>query len=112
MPMDQLLKEMKQPRLFRAGLYSSRSQKAFSKESNTADLLFYLSDTDKQSLPKIEAIYNQRLFSSARISFLLEQLIQILKNAAIDCHQSAGKIDLKTDTQSKLLPDPKQNLHW
>lgn len=119
MPIDQLSKELNQPRLFSVGLYKSSPdspRKDFSEASNAADLLLYLLETThqekQQSLLKIEALYDQRLFSSSRISFILEQLVQLVKNAAMDYQLSVGKIDLMTESQSELLPDPKQDLHW
>lgn len=60
----------------------------------------------------LNARYNQRLFSSARIANLLSQLFQILINASNDPHQTIGSIDLLTATQRELLPDPTRDLGW
>lgn len=93
---------------------------------NTIDLIIHLSSgshemsgfsngtngTDRKFLPRLNAIYNQRLFSSARISFILAQLLQIVRSAAIDPQKPIGRLSLMTESQCKLLPDPEKDLHW
>lgn len=128
MPLEDLRTHLKQSSLFRVGFYSSSSNS--SQETiftlNSTDLLIYLS-MDKNSklgmsngtngtkhnvAPSLNAIYNQRIFSSARISFILAQLVQIIQSAAVDPQQSIGSLNLLTEAQRKLLPDPKKDLHW
>lgn len=60
----------------------------------------------------LQAIYNQRLFSSSRISFILAQISQIVINASLNPDEYIGKIDIMTEAQRKLLPDPHKDLHW
>ncbi|KAJ5972274.1 Male sterility NAD-binding [Penicillium vulpinum] len=61
---------------------------------------------------ELGAYYNQRLFSSARIAFILKQLASIASNAAINPEEAIGRIDMMTEDQRALLPDPTSNLNW
>lgn len=125
--MEELLLHLKQSSLFRVGLYSlSSSLATLSQATHSADLMLYIvgggnglqsasydgNGTKNQTLPVLQAIYNQRLFSSSRVYFILAQLIQIIQNAAADSQRAVGQISLMTETQLKLLPDPKKDLHW
>ncbi len=60
----------------------------------------------------VVARYNQRLFSSARIATILSQLFQVLKHASTKPDGAIGSIDLLTETQRQLLPDPTRDLGW
>ena len=68
--------------------------------------------TDHNDMPRISAIYNQRIFSSARIQFVLAQLLQMIENSSLDSNEHIGGIEIMTDSQRSLLPDPKKDLHW
>ncbi|EEB05845.1 aminoadipate-semialdehyde dehydrogenase [Schizosaccharomyces japonicus yFS275] len=62
---------------------------------------------------KLQFIYNQLLFSKARISILASQLLQVVKLAAKNVlNQLPAKISLITDEQKALLPDPTKDLGW
>lgn len=56
--------------------------------------------------------YNQRLFSSARISGILAQVAQFLDNAAQDPKLPIGSIEFITKQQKALLPNPTSDLGW
>lgn len=56
--------------------------------------------------------YNQRLFSSTRISGLLLQILQLIENAARDSSAPIGAIEFITTQQRALLPDPTTDLEW
>lgn len=125
--MEELLLHLKQSSIFRVGLYPlSSSLATLSQATHSVDLMIYMvgggngqqsgsydgNGTKNQTLPVLQAMYNQRLFSSSRVSFILAQLIQIIQNAAADSQRAVGQISLMTETQLKLLPDPKKDLHW
>ncbi|PYI06451.1 large subunit of L-aminoadipate-semialdehyde dehydrogenase [Aspergillus sclerotiicarbonarius CBS 121057] len=61
---------------------------------------------------ELGAYYNQRLFSSARISTILKQLARLVENATSDPEQAIGRIDFMTEDQLALLPDPTSDLNW
>lgn len=127
MSLENLRKFLKQSNLYRVGLYPSLD---VSQETiftlNTIDLIIHISGgghempgysngtngVEQKIVPRLNAIYNQRLFSSARISFILSQLIQIIKSAALDSQKPVGRLNLMTESQRKLLPDPEKDLHW
>ena len=129
-PLEDLLECMKQSSFYRFALFHEPvgfSQRPLLKGANTTDLTLFLSIDDtkfsSQKLngiiktthirpPEIRAIYNQRLFSSARIYTILTQLVQIIQNASLRIQESIGKIDLLTHWQRKVLPDPMKDLHW
>lgn len=128
MPLKELLEQMKQPSLYRFALHHApnvSSHESLSSGTNNTDLTVYLSDDIAESKAiangtngeahrslNLRAIYNQRIFSSFRISSILAQLLQIIQNASMNSQESVGKIDLMTDAQRELLPDPRKNLHW
>jgi len=56
--------------------------------------------------------YNQLLFSTDRISFLIDQLSQIVIDAASNPDKAVGALRLLTEKQLQLLPDPSTDLHW
>lgn len=128
MSMEVLLEHMKQPSLYRFALHhapGASSQESLSKGTNATDLTIYLSDETGESLAVasgakgdthrilcLRAIYNQRIFSSSRISFILAQLLQIIQNASLNPQESLGKVNIMTEAQRELLPDPRKDLHW
>lgn len=60
----------------------------------------------------LSAHYNQLIFSSARISAVLDQLLSIVVTGARNPDIPVGHIPLKTPAQDSVLPDPTQNLNW
>lgn len=127
MPLEDVRKHMNQSSLYRVGFFPASD---ISQETlftfNTTDLIIHLHNdndqnpamsnetngTDNKAAPRLNAIYNQRIFSSARISFILAQILQIVQSAAVDPQQPIGRIDLVTEAQRKILPDPEKDLHW
>lgn len=125
--MEDLRKFIKQSSLYRVGFYPSSD---VSQETiftlNTIDLIIHISGGDHETsdysngtngvkhniVPRLNATYNQRLFSSSRIFFILSQLNQIVKSAALDSQKPVGHLNLVTESQRKLLPDPEKDLHW
>ncbi|KAL4960453.1 L-aminoadipate-semialdehyde dehydrogenase [Aspergillus stella-maris] len=65
-----------------------------------------------QGSTELGAYYNQRLFSSARISTILSQVAQLVQNATSNPETAIGRIDFMTPEQRALLPDPTADLHW
>lgn len=127
MPLEQLLEGLKQAKLYHFALHrvsSASAPNSLSHGPNPTDLMIYLSDANKRSSDMneisstpgdswlLQAIYNQRLFSSSRISFILAQISQIVINASLNPDENIGKIDIMTEAQCKLLPDPHKDLHW
>lgn len=127
MPLEDVRKHTNQTSLYRVGFFpaSDISQETLS-TFNTTDLIIHLhnnndknpdmsngtNDTDNKAAPRLTAIYNQRIFSSARISFILAQILQIVQSAAEDPQQPIGRINLVTEAQRRILPDPEKDLHW
>ncbi|KAI9839556.1 MAG: large subunit of alpha-aminoadipate reductase [Sarea resinae] len=123
-------KSDKAPTLFHFALYQAShapSRELLSSASSTSDLVIYLSrpsfavadaQTSRgngagQGAPfELRAYYNQRLFSSARISAVLQQLCQVVELASLNPQESLGRINLITDAQSAILPEPTNDLHW
>lgn len=128
MPLEKLLEHTKQSSLYRFAIYPVRkgsSQDSLPRDPDTTDVTIYVDDDSEDSdtngingiadhdySPKISAIYNGRLFSSFRISFILAQLLQIPQNASFDSRECIGKIDIMTESQRALLPNPTKDLHW
>ncbi|MCJ1466777.1 large subunit of alpha-aminoadipate reductase [Pseudocyphellaria aurata] len=127
-PLEKIREHLKQPSLYRFAVYpvpKGSSQDALPRDPSTPDVTIYVDDdsessitnginesADHSDLPKIRAIYNQRLFSSSRISFILAQLLQIIQVASLNPEEPIGKIDLMTEAQRILLPNPTKDLHW
>lgn len=65
-------------------------------------------------LPSItlSAHYNQLIFSSARITAILDQLLSIVVTGAHNPEIPVGHIPLKTPAQEAVLPDPTRSLNW
>ncbi|KAJ6006978.1 hypothetical protein N7522_005329 [Penicillium canescens] len=106
------------PVLFRFAAYDApaASQDYPANTFETTDLVVNvapgnLSDGSASEV-ELGAYYNQRLFSSARIAFILKQLAVIASNAAAKPEEAIGRIDLMTEDQRALLPDPTSNLNW
>lgn len=56
--------------------------------------------------------YNSLLFSHARISHLSDQLALVLQSVVAKPLSSIGSINLITQAQRKILPDPRADLEW
>lgn len=84
----------------------------------TTDLTIFVSRqaiSSRQSLApalSLRVSYNALIFTSARISFVLEQIGQLLTLVAKNPLQSVGLIPLVTPAQREVLPDPNANLNW
>ncbi|EAU35759.1 L-aminoadipate-semialdehyde dehydrogenase large subunit [Aspergillus terreus NIH2624] len=103
------------PILFRFAAYDAPavSQEYPANTFETTDLVVNISPaTGATEQAELGAYYNQRLFSSARISTILKQLAQIVQNATNDPEQAIGRIDFMTEEQRALLPDPTSDLKW
>ena len=62
--------------------------------------------------PELRAIYNQRFFASSRVAIILSQLVQLVRNVSLFPQQCLSKVDIMTEAQSRLLPDPRKDLNW
>ncbi|KAI5291225.1 large subunit of alpha-aminoadipate reductase, partial [Ascosphaera aggregata] len=103
----------KTPILFRFAAYQAPaiSQEYPANTFDTTDLVLNIA-ADNKSTQELGAYYNQRLFSSNRISGILSQLTQLIQNAAIDPSTSIGKVDFTTPAEKALIPDPTADLDW
>ena len=65
-------------------------------------------------LPSLQFLvrYNQLLFSADRISCMIDQLEQLVIDAAARPQKSVGILRLLTEGQIQALPDPSTDLHW
>ncbi|WBW73667.1 aminoadipate-semialdehyde dehydrogenase [Schizosaccharomyces osmophilus] len=61
---------------------------------------------------QLKVIYNQLVFSQNRINILADQLFQLVISASQNINGSIGSLDLKTDSQNRVLPDPTIDLDW
>ncbi|RPA90668.1 large subunit of L-aminoadipate-semialdehyde dehydrogenase [Choiromyces venosus 120613-1] len=114
------------PCLYHLSLYhapDAPSKQFLSSHELTTDLSIYVelnAPTNSQSLryipqmPNItlSAHYNQLIFSSKRISFMVDQLLQIVQFGAKNPEISIGSIPLQTPEQATVLPDPRRDLNW
>ncbi|KAJ5168361.1 L-2-aminoadipate reductase large subunit [Penicillium canariense] len=100
-------KSERTPILFRFAAYDApaASQEYPANTFDSTDLVINVSS-------ELGAYYNQRLFSSARIATILNQLVQIVSNAAANPEEAVGRIDMMTPDQVALLPDPTADLNW
>lgn len=115
------------PCLYRLSLYhapDAPSKQFLSSHENTTDLSIYVelhaSSTVSASLryvpqmPEItlSAHYNQLIFSTKRIAFVVDQLLYIVQIGAKNPEIAVGSIPLQTPEQEKILPDPRADLNW
>jgi L-2-aminoadipate reductase len=65
-------------------------------------------------LPSLKLLvrYNQLLFSAERVSCFIDQLEQIVIDAASHPEKSVGALNILTEGQRKVLPEPTRDLHW
>jgi L-aminoadipate-semialdehyde dehydrogenase len=86
--------------------------------SPTTDLTIFISrqvESSRQSLAPLLSLrvsYNALLFTSARISFMLDQIAQLIAVVAKDPLRQIGLIPLLTVSQKEVLPDPVAGLNW
>lgn len=99
----------KAPILFRFSAFEAPavSQEYPANIFDTTDLVLNISTGTE-----LGAYYNQRLFSSSRISNILSQLCQFVSHASENPDCVVGKINIITPEQQALLPDPTCDLHW
>ncbi|KAI9347701.1 hypothetical protein BDR26DRAFT_1004815 [Obelidium mucronatum] len=87
-----------------------------SSNSSSCDLTVLISQspTLRQILPiNIKILYNSLLFSSARITDLLDQLEVLLISASDSpLDTPIGKLSLLTSDSRQRLPDPTKDLNW
>ncbi|KAG0131878.1 hypothetical protein HOY82DRAFT_669743 [Tuber indicum] len=114
------------PCLYHLSLYhapDAPSKQFLSSHELTTDLSIYVelnAPATSQSLryvpqmPNItlNAHYNQLIFSRKRISFMVDQLLQIVQFGAKNPEISVGSIPLQTPEQVVILPDPRKDLNW
>ncbi|KAH0608522.1 uncharacterized protein H6S33_001656 [Morchella sextelata] len=128
---QQATKSSTPPCLFHLSLYhapDAPSQQFLSTHASTTDLSIFVelsapaaaaaaSSASLRSVPQVPEIalsahYNQLMFSTKRISFLLAQLLQIVQVGAKNPEIAVSSIPLQTPEQAKILPDPRKDLHW
>ncbi|RMJ22168.1 L-aminoadipate-semialdehyde dehydrogenase, large subunit [Aspergillus sp. HF37] len=109
-------KSERPPILFRFAVYDAPagSQEYPANTFETTDLVVNVAPGNRSGGSTLElgAYYNQRLFSSARISTILKQLGRIVADATFNPEQPIGRIDFMTEDQRAILPDPTSDLHW
>lgn len=113
-PVDltEVRKKISTPVLFRFGAYNSSTlgSSAYDTIDNVDFLLDYKCSTNGSL--QLTVRYNQRLFSSNRISGILAQIVQFIENAAQDLKVPAGGIEFITAQQREILPNPTTDLEW
>jgi L-2-aminoadipate reductase len=114
----------RQPPLFHLRFYNTpdapSSHFLASTDVNTDLTIFVALETAKTSLrsssplPALQLLvrYNQLLFSTDRVASIIDQLSQIVIDAADHPEKSVGALTLLTQRQVKVLPDPTTDLHW
>ena len=86
--------------------------------SLTTDLTVFVTRTPVTSrssfAPRISLriLYNSLLFTSARISTIIDQLSSLLRKVSSDPLAQIGCVPLLTPTQRSKLPDPTADLDW
>lgn len=107
-------KSERPPILFRFAAYDApaASQEYPANTFESTDLVINIASSNDSSEVELGAYYNQRLFSSARVATILKQLARIASNASANPEEAIGRIDMMTDDQRALLPDPTADLNW
>lgn len=107
-------KSERPPILFRFAAYDApaASQEYPANTFDSTDLVINIAPSNGSSEVELGAYYNQRLFSSARIATILKQLARIAGNASANAEETVGRIDMMTEDQQALLPDPTADLNW
>ena len=132
MPLLQLIEHLKAkgktpkaPKLFNLSLYhapDAPSKQFLSSHDLTTDLSIYVqisapATTSLRHVPQtpeitLSAHYNQLIFSTKRISMIVDQLLQIVQIGAANPKIDIGSIPLATAEQKQILPDPEKSLNW
>lgn len=107
-------KSERPPVFFRFAAYDApaSSQEYPANTFDSTDLVINVAPSNSSPEVELGAYYNQRLFSSARIATILKQLVGIAGNAAANPEEAVGRIDMMTEDQRALLPDPTADLNW
>ncbi|CAO3630332.1 unnamed protein product [Cunninghamella echinulata] len=108
--------------IFRVCFYNETdtpSQTQLSYTSTNADLTVFITSDTSSSLRTsflrpitIRIVYNQILFTSIRIQYLLSQITIILNEAVSSSSLAVGQISLADTNENSPLPDPTTDLHW
>lgn len=86
--------------------------------SLTSDLTVFItqqSESSRSALTphiSLRIIYNSLLFTSARITFIVDQLSILLRKVASNPLSSVGSVPLLTPAQRALLPNPTADVNW
>jgi len=86
--------------------------------SLTSDITVFISrppSTSRDSLApriRLKILYNSLLFTSTRITYIVDQLSTFLNSVASNPMRPVGSVPLLTPTQRAILPDPTGNLNW
>ncbi|KAG1902355.1 uncharacterized protein F5891DRAFT_1127669 [Suillus fuscotomentosus] len=86
--------------------------------SLTSDLTIFVTrppTTTRASLAphiSLRILFNSLLFTSARISFIVDQLSVLLRKVSANPTAAVGSVPLLTAAQRERLPNPTANLHW
>ena len=91
-----------------------------STEVNTDLTIFVALETTNTSLrsssllPSLKLLvrYNQLLFSADRVCYIIDQLAQIVIDAAENPEKPIGALRLLTNKQLHILPNSSTDLHW
>lgn len=108
--LQDLRSHLKRAVVFRFAAYET-SQESFSEGFGAADVIINYQNSKSNSL-SLQAKYNQRLFSSARIAGILGQLCEFIKNASTNSSQAVDRIEFCSITERGKLPDPTCDLEW
>ena len=121
-PISRLVEHLKpEGPLFRVRFFDSTQMEMDPSTSLTTDItLFLLSSpsdapASRVSIPPLflRLAYNSLLFSQARITALLESLLQLLTSAAAHGPtHPLGSLPIRTSNQVSVLPDPTADLDW
>ncbi|KAK2731951.1 large subunit of alpha-aminoadipate reductase [Myotisia sp. PD_48] len=98
------------PILFRFAAYDApaASKEYPANTFETTDIVINFATRDFE----LGAFYNQRLFSSARISTILSQVARLVLNASRNENIAVGSIEFLTEAQTDILPNPRKDLYW
>ena len=111
-PLRAIQDQLKAPALFRFAAFNAANDEVANFATiETTDLLLTYSTSPSKEL-RLQARYNQRLFSSLRIQGILAQVFSFIDFAARDPEQALGAIDFCTPEQAQLRPDPTSDLEW
>ncbi|KAG8885369.1 large subunit of alpha-aminoadipate reductase [Tulasnella sp. 331] len=86
--------------------------------SSTSDLTIFVtrpsSSTHASLIPNISIrmVYNALLFNAPRLTFIGDQLAELLQTVSKHPLQAVGTVSLMTPAQTVVLPSPVADLHW